>query len=67
MKRKKTKKLTIKEVILWIVSEGSFFAALYYLLYFLRPEIKPGFTSFILWGLINVSILTCPVLKKYCK
>jgi|GEM_PF-3274721 len=51
----------------WIISEAAFFAFLYYAQYLLGIQGNILISSLVLWGLINISIVFCPVLRKYGK
>jgi len=53
-----------ENMLYWIISELSFFALLYYVQYLLKVEEPLWLSSFILWVLINVSIIFCPVVRK---
>jgi len=56
------------ELPAWILSEAAFFIALCYILYLLKVQANLLASSFILWALINISILACPFLRKFvCK
>jgi len=48
----------------WVVPEVSFFAFLYYVQYLLNVEGNLWGSSLILWILLNISIISCPVIKK---
>lgn len=50
----------------WAISEVAFFAFLYYAQSLLNVRGNLIVSSLILWILINVSIIFCPVLNKFC-
>ncbi len=52
---------------LWVLSEVTFFATLYYAQYLLQVQANLWVSSLILWVLINVSLMYCPVIKMHCK
>lgn len=56
-----------KEKNNWIVSEVSFFAFLYYVQHLLSVEGSLLLSTFILWSLLNLSIIFCPVVRGYYK
>lgn len=56
-----------KEWIYGIIAEVSFFAFLYYIQYLLKVDGNLWVSSAILWVLINVSIVACPVVRKRYK
>ncbi|MBW3015556.1 hypothetical protein KY330_03980 [Candidatus Woesearchaeota archaeon] len=60
----KNNKLNISE---WIIPEIAFYGFLYYALYVLNVQGNPWVHALILWLLINISIIWCPVVKKCCK
>ena len=55
------------EVQDYIIPEIAFYAATYYLLYLLKVEGNLWVSALILFVLINVAILTCPVMKACMK
>lgn len=55
-----------KAWIYGIIAEVSFFAFLYYAQYLLNVPHNLWVSSFILWALMNLSIVFCPVLGKNC-
>ncbi len=59
--------MSTKEWLYTIISEVSFFAFLYYVQHLLRVGGDLWVSSLILWVLINLSIIFCPVLRKYSK
>jgi hypothetical protein len=50
-----------------IISEVAFYAFLYYLLYLLNVGGNLWVSSLILWALMNISIVLCPVVRKCYK
>jgi hypothetical protein len=56
-----------KELLYGVVSEASFFGFLYYVQYLLKVEGNLLASSLILWVLLNVAIVLCPVVRKCCK
>ena len=52
-----------KEWIYIIISEVAFYAFLYYAQYLLNVSANLWVSSLILWVLINVSIVFCPVIN----
>ncbi len=53
-----------KEWIYGIISEISFFAFLYYVQSLLKVGGNLWVSSLILWALINLSLMFCPVMGK---
>ena len=47
-----------------VVSEAAFFAFLYYAQLLLKVEGNLWLSSLILWALLNLAIIFCPVLNK---
>lgn len=56
-----------KEWAYGIVAEASFFGFLYYVQYLLKVEGNLWVSSSILWLLLNIAIVLCPVVRKCCK
>ena len=56
-----------KEWIYGAISEISFFGFLYYVQYLLEVEGSLWFSSLILWALLNIAIILCPVVRKCYK
>ncbi len=56
-----------KNTIYSIIAELSFFGFLYYVQYLLKIEGNLFVSSAILWALLNISIVLCPVIKKCYK
>ena len=54
-----------KDVIYGILSEISFFALLYYIQALLGVDTNLWMSSLILWTLTNLSIVFCPLVRKY--
>lgn len=50
-----------------IVAESSFFGFLYYAQYLLKVEGNLWLSSFILWSLMNLAIVLCPVVRRCYK
>lgn len=48
----------------WIVSEVAFYFLLYYLQHLLKVDANLWLSSLILWVLLNLTILACPVARK---
>lgn len=53
-----------KEWVYGIIAEASFFGFLYYVQYLLKVNGNLCISSAILWALLNVSIVLCPVVRK---
>lgn len=51
----------------WIISEVSFFAFLYYAQYLLDVGGNVLLSTLVLWILLNISIIFCPVIKSCYK
>lgn len=56
-----------KEWAYGILSEASFYAFLYYVQMLLNVEGDLWVSSLILWALMNLSIVFCPVVRKCYK
>ena len=56
-----------KEWIYGIISEVSLFGFLYYVQYLLKVDANLWLSSVILWVLLNVAIVLCPVVRKCYK
>jgi uncharacterized membrane protein len=56
-----------KEWIYGIISEISLFLFLYYVQSLLKVEGNLWFSSLILWILLNLAIVLCPVVRKCYK
>lgn len=57
-----------KDWVYAAIAEVSFFAILYYAQYLLKVEGNLWISSLILWILINIAIILCPVTRRcYCK
>ncbi len=56
-----------KEWAYGFVSEAAFFGFLYYAQYLLGVEGNLWLSSLILWLLLNISIVLCPVVRKCWK
>jgi len=56
-----------KEWLYGLISELSLFAFLYYIQSLLKVEGNLWISSVILWILLNLSIVLCPVVKKCYK
>ena len=52
---------------MWIVAEVAFYALFYYGQYLLRIEANLWVSSLVLWALVNIAILFCPVVRKCYK
>jgi len=59
--------VSIKEWFYGIISEVSFYAFLFYVQVIFRAEGNLWISSLILWVLLNVSIVLCPVVRKCYK
>ena len=46
------------------IAEVSFFAFLYYVQYLLGVKANLWVSSFVLWALLNIAIVFCPVIRK---
>ncbi len=55
---------TVKEWVLGIISELAFFGFLFYVQMFLKVDGNLWISSVILWVLLNISIVLCPVFRK---
>ncbi len=53
-----------KEWFYGIVAETAFYAFLYYTQYLLGVEANLWVSSFVLWALLNISIVFCPLLRR---
>ncbi|HDK42186.1 MAG TPA: hypothetical protein ENG87_02300 [Candidatus Pacearchaeota archaeon] len=53
--------------IFWVASEAAFISFLYYIQYLLKVDGNLLISTFILWMLINISIVLCPVVRKCYK
>jgi hypothetical protein len=56
-----------KEWFYGIVAEVAFFGFLYYTQYLLKVEGNLWISSLILWTLLNISIILCPVIRRCYK
>ena len=56
-----------KEWVYGIIAEVSFFGFLYYTQYLLKVEGNLWISSLILWALLNIAIVLCPVVRKCYK
>ncbi|NOZ80136.1 MAG: hypothetical protein GXP63_00565 [DPANN group archaeon] len=56
-----------KEWVYGAVAELSFFGFLYYVQYLLKVDGNLWISSAILWILLNVAIVSCPVVRKCYK
>ena len=56
-----------KERVYGIIAEVSLYAFLYYAQYLLKVDANLWISSLILWLLLNISIVLCPVVRKCCK
>ncbi len=56
-----------KEWVYAVIAEVSFFAFLYYVQYLLKVDGSLWISSAILWALLNIAILFCPVVRKCCR
>jgi hypothetical protein len=54
-------------ILHWIISEASFFTFLYYVQYLLGVDTNILYSTFILWALLNILIIFCPVINKCYK
>jgi len=55
------------ERLYWIGSEAAFFGFLYYAQFLLGVQGNLWWSSFVLWLLMNISILACPVVRRCYK
>jgi len=60
-------KKKIKEWGYGVISEVALFAFLYYVQYLLKVEANLWISSLILWVLLNIAIILCPVVRKCYK
>ena len=56
-----------KEWFYGIIAELSFFSFLYYVQYLLNVEGNLWISSIVLWALLNIAIVLCPVVRKCYK
>ncbi len=56
-----------KEWLYGIISEVSLFAFLYYVQYLLNVDGNLWLSTLILWALLNIAIVLCPVVRKCYK
>jgi hypothetical protein len=56
-----------KKWIYGIVAEASFFLFLYYVQTLMEIEGNLWISSFVLWALLNLSIVFCPVVRRCYK
>ena len=59
--------MKIKESIYGIIAEASFYGFIYYALYLLKIEGNLSLNALILFILMNISIMFCPVVRKCYK
>ncbi len=57
----------MKEGAYWVVSEAAFYAFLFYIQVLLKVDGNLWVSSLVLWMLLNVSIIFCPVVRKCFK
>lgn len=56
-----------KEWFYGIIAEISFFGFLYYVQYLLKVDGNLWISSIVLWALLNIAIVLCPVVRKCYK
>jgi hypothetical protein len=56
--------MEMKECVYGIAAEAAFYGFIYYALYLLKVEGNLFLSSLILWALINIAIIFCPVVRK---
>lgn len=56
-----------KEWIYGLISEASLYFFLYYIQYLLRVTGNLWWSSVVLWILLNIAIVLCPVVRKCYK
>ncbi|MFQ5474223.1 MAG: hypothetical protein ACE5DM_00135 [Candidatus Nanoarchaeia archaeon] len=56
-----------KEWAYGVIAEASFFGFLYYVQYLLKVDGNLWASSLILWLLLNIAIVLCPVVRKCYK
>ena len=56
-----------KEWVYGVIAEASFFGFLYYVQYLLKVEVNLWISSAVLWILLNIAIVLCPVIRKCYK
>jgi len=61
------KKCCGPEWVNWLIAEIAFFAFLFYAQFLLGVEANLWLSSVILWALMNVSIMACPITHKCYK
>ncbi len=57
----------IKEWVYSVIAELSFYGFLYYVQYLLKVDGNLWINSAILWILLNIAIVLCPVVRKCYK
>lgn len=57
----------MREWIYWVLSEAAFYGFFVYLLVLLQIKANAWLAGLLLWALINVSILACPLVRKCTK
>jgi hypothetical protein len=53
-----------KEWIYGVIAEIAFYGFIYYASYLLKVEGNLFLSSLILWALINIAIILCPLVRK---
>lgn len=53
--------------VFWLFSEAALYFFFYYAQMLVEVEANLWVSSLILWALINISIFTCPCLRKHFK
>lgn len=48
----------------WVISEVAFAGALFYLLFALNAQVNLWLGTLILFVLINISVMACPIMNK---
>ena len=57
----------IKEWVYGTIAEVSFFVFLYYLQYLLKVDGNLWISSAVLWILLNIAIVLCPIVRRCYK
>lgn len=58
---------TVKEWVYGIISEVSLYLFLFYIQFLLKVDVNLWISSLILWVLLNLAIVLCPIVRKCYK
>ncbi len=58
--------MNAKEMVYGVIAEAAFYGFIYYASYLLKVEGNLLWSSFVLWALMNIAIVMCPVVRKSC-